>query len=324
MVSALLLIPLQSFLALGVGTIVHRQRLTAVSGMFLSLLWTGVQMGVMAADKTIPTGDRMTEAHLVRFLLSGSSFLVLTRIAQWTLLDVTDTHGQQNRTMPLSRFLAVFFVAPVSATNDAIISRRFHHLTLGAAKLGALVLALRACLIDAAASALHGNLLLFSAAGNVFFYLLLSGMEDMISQPLEIMFGQLMRSTFDSPWLATTHREFWARRWHTPFRDAFSDMARSMQKAGVPPLVSAATVFAFSGAGHLLQLYVGLRLVDFHLFGFFLVAFALCIVDPLLESRCPSWLARGFVLGSLTVASELFWMSLWEHDFLGALARSFW
>ncbi|EDQ92920.1 uncharacterized protein MONBRDRAFT_5055 [Monosiga brevicollis MX1] len=341
---------LQAALVAAVGAVTYRVLLPAApTKAHRRIQWlTGVGLAsVLVVSSTFLVASthspqaRMTGHHLVSFLLSGSTFLALSRVLTATIIG-HDAQLPPRTLLTLPKYLLAFFTAPLSLRSvapETSACQRYRgrwdevpgRLLL---KIAILFVTLRYGV------ALHvrwvdQSLWYCSMVGNVVFYLLLSGTEDAFALVLELGAGLHFWPSFDAPWLANSFRDFWSFRWHTPFRDMNVAIVRAARAAGWPTPIAISLIYIYTAACHAGQLYLTIHEVPLGIVSFFLVAGTLAlfedplwrVLDPLL--RCaPSksgrhWLRRAIVLGVLCALSPLFWFSFWEHRFLQALCRVF-
>lgn len=273
-----------------------------------------------------------TDEHIYSFLLGGSAFLCTTRILYFAVVGpkhAAITRRRDWESLPF--FLCLFFLAPVSLKSLKATEAEKQHtkwvLVRALTKLFALIAIILYVLIPYQ-HAISSSLALFSATANVLLYLFASGIEDMVAFALEAALSVHMWPSFDAPWMAATSSEFWGQRWHIPFRDCLVQVYQQLRKGGVPKAACVLFVFTYSGLCHVAQFWLITRRISIELFGFFIFAGAMMIVEHVLFPRLQrTWgmtssrvVQRIFVVGGLGVASQFFWLSLYNMRYLQALA----
>lgn len=347
---------LQVLMVLGAGVASHRllavpATTRRIAGLLLATAFTIADFALLPPAPPGPEGA--TAAHVVAFFLSGSFFLGVTRLVRIGLVGLQPPQARsQSREPsdhkasvsahvddevprpPLGVYLAVYFTAPVALVS--LQPNRQSRSTVLASPLrraifkAVLLLALLCLGVLPHAAVFSRHLLIAASTGNVVLYLLLSAIEDLACAMLEASYGVTMQPSFDAPWLATSTREFWARRWHTPFHEAFRAVTSRIPHRWASPGTAARLGFVFSGACHVGQVYIILRAFSPEMLLFFIAAAVIAGVEgPLLAALdrhvpYPSlrpWVRRGVVVMALNTTSLLFWLPFWRVNFLQAVAR---
>ena len=329
-----LLVIAQSFLSFFVGFLVFSFLIKKSCskyerffiGALLMLSWFAT--GIVLIPSSPMINGRIGPVHLVSYFLSGSWFLVMTRLLFFTATG--DSHGLWKEE-EIVVFVAVYFTAPLAVASykptNGVFQRHLESLDRplwrAVGKTIALVLILRNAVLPFE-ELLQNSLAYTTLASGAVMYLTLSGIEDAFAFVLETLFSLEMKPTFCEPWLSTSFREFWAFRWHSPFRDCNVGVLRVVGSSRNARLFGSFLVFAFSGLCHLFQVWVTLRILDWYMLCFFLVAFFQISCDGILKRLVPHDTQRRLlVVTILYMTSALFWKNLWKAHFLVEFARIF-
>lgn len=282
----------------------------------------------------LPRGN-IGPLQITAFFLTESAFLVLTRLVYfsavgWGRLPVTSPKP------PLMTFLLLYFTAPITVRALHPITTAWYRYMKALDqppwraifKLTLVGLVLRFGVTERRAQ-LDQSLLLFSLVGNVVFYLLLSGIEDLFSAILEPLLHVQMWPSFDKPWLSVSFKDFWSFRWHSPYADTNLIVVRQVLDPYLPKPLPAALVYLYSGLCHVGFVYVATGEVSWYMLGFFALAYLSVLSDPMLarwSESVPTYVRlttrRFVVLATICLSSQLFWHGLWQHRFLQGLASA--
>ncbi|KAI8591285.1 hypothetical protein BDZ88DRAFT_60620 [Geranomyces variabilis] len=183
------------------------------------------------------------------------------------------------------------------------------------------------------ASTLHRHLL--AAAFCIALYLWIGGLADLISAVAEPTLRVRIPYVFDNPYLATSLRGFWGRRWNRPFQDALKRtiMVEERSTDGGSPKVVPATpaqalgVFLVSGLFHDVINYRCFDVCSLRTTVFFALQAGGCVAEGLwsrrrhrpsgIYGRLNAVLRWAAVMGFLTATGPLF---VGPYYKLGAMA----
>uniref|UniRef100_A0A6B2LIN4 Wax synthase domain-containing protein n=1 Tax=Arcella intermedia TaxID=1963864 RepID=A0A6B2LIN4_9EUKA len=120
-------------------------------------------------------------------------------------------------------------------------------------------------------------------------------MMDLCSLYYEFLGGILTYPMFDAPFLATSVRDFWGKRWNLPVAHYFKEFVFGrLRGCGMSGLWAALLVFLVSGVAHeVFMMFVGDVAYKGWAMGFFLVHGVLCVVESFIPGEIKEVVPRG-------------------------------